>query len=276
MISAIWVHFRGTKNCWTYDILISYTISFIQVLYHAIHHHISKHDMMCTHPRPLAVAVPADLASAEDDDSDRVTDLLICIMTMILGMVAVHLLALAHQLEGLRPGHWMRSRFIQELEDLSSLNGPDISAAVNDLPLPREGDVSCVSVQEAVAVSSDMMYDIGCDLVYDIVYDISTYLLRSCSQAGLIQPPSADDRLAFTPSERILMDFQKLKRLNALVIKNLIQDVLHNENFDSDEDDHNMHDRLMCAVTNEMIVHDMWQEGVANRTLGTSNARSRL
>ena len=27
--------------------------------------------MMCTHPRPLALAVPADLASAEDDDSDR-------------------------------------------------------------------------------------------------------------------------------------------------------------------------------------------------------------
>jgi hypothetical protein len=45
------------------------------------------------------------------------------------------------------------ARFIQELEDLSSMNGPDISSAVNDLPLPQEGDVSGVSVQAAVAVS---------------------------------------------------------------------------------------------------------------------------
>jgi hypothetical protein len=33
------------------------------------------------------------------------------------------------------------SRFIQELEDLSSMNCPDISSAVDDLPLPQEGDV---------------------------------------------------------------------------------------------------------------------------------------
>ena len=79
------------------------------------------------------------------------------------------------------------ARFIQELEDLSSLSGTDISTTVNDLPLPQEGDVSGVSV---LAVSSYIMYDIGCDVVYDIVYDISAYLLRSCSQAGLIQPPN--------------------------------------------------------------------------------------
>jgi hypothetical protein len=33
------------------------------------------------------------------------------------------------------------------------MNGPDISSAVNDVPLPQEGDVSGVSVQAAVAVS---------------------------------------------------------------------------------------------------------------------------
>ena len=42
--------------------------------------------------------------------------------------------------------------FIQELEDLSSMNGPDILSAVEDLPMPQEGDVSGVSVQVAVAV----------------------------------------------------------------------------------------------------------------------------
>ena len=81
------------------------------------------------------------------------------------------------------------------------------------------------------------------------------------SQAGLIPPPNEDDRRAFTPSERILMDFQKLKTMNAQDIKDLIQDVLHNDNFDVDEVDHNMHDRLMHAVADGMAVHDMWQEG---------------
>lgn len=47
--------------------------------------------------------------------------------------------------------------FIQELEDLSSMNGPDISDVVEDLPMPQEGDVSGVSVQEAVAVRCYIM-----------------------------------------------------------------------------------------------------------------------
>ena len=57
------------------------------------------------------------------------------------------------------------------------------------------------------------------------------------------------------------MDFQKLKRMNAQDIKDLIQDVLHNDNFASDDVDHNMHDRLMHAVADEIDVHNMWQEG---------------
>ena len=44
------------------------------------------------------------------------------------------------------------ARFIQGLEDLSSMNGPDISSALNDLPMPQVGNVEGVSVQEAVAV----------------------------------------------------------------------------------------------------------------------------
>ena len=67
-----------------------------------------------------------------------------------------------------------------------------------------------------------------------IIYDLCTYWLRLYSQAGLIPPPNEDDRRAFTPSERILMDFQKLKRMNAQDIQDLIQDVLHSDNFDVD------------------------------------------
>ena len=75
-------------------------------------------------------------------------------------------------------------------------------------------------------------------------------------------PPNEQDRTAFTKSERILMDYQKLKKMSAQDIKDLIQDVLHNKEFDVDEVDHNMHDRLMRAVADgEMDILDMWQEG---------------
>jgi hypothetical protein len=78
-----------------------------------------------------------------------------------------------------------------------------------------------------------------------------------------VPPPNEQDRTAFTKSERILMDYQKLKKMSAQDIKDLIQDVLHNKEFDVDEVDHNMHDRLMRAVAGdgEMDVLDMWQEG---------------
>ena len=45
-------------------------------------------------------------------------------------------------------------RFIQELDDLASMNGPDISAALEDLPVPQRGDVPTMSMQEAVEVCS--------------------------------------------------------------------------------------------------------------------------
>ena len=58
------------------------------------------------------------------------------------------------------------------------------------------------------------------------------------------------------------MDFQKLKRMSAQDIKDLIQEVLHNPEFNSDEVDHDMHQRLMRAVSDgEMEILDMWQEG---------------
>ena len=77
-----------------------------------------------------------------------------------------------------------------------------------------------------------------------------------------MQPPNEEDRTAFTKSERILMDYQKLKKMSAQDIKDLIQDVLHNKEFDIDEVDHNMHERLMRAVADgEMDILDMWQEG---------------
>ena len=51
-------------------------------------------------------------------------------------------------------------RFIQELDDLASMDGPDISAALADLPVPQRGDVPTMSMQEAVEV---------CSVTYDII-----------------------------------------------------------------------------------------------------------
>jgi hypothetical protein len=43
-------------------------------------------------------------------------------------------------------------RFIQELHDLSTMDGPDISAALDDLPVPQRGKEGGISMQEAVEV----------------------------------------------------------------------------------------------------------------------------
>lgn len=59
-----------------------------------------------------------------------------------------------------------------------------------------------------------------------------------------------------------MLDYQKLKRMSARDLKDLIQDVLHNPEFNADEVDHNMHERLMRAVADgQMDILDMWQEG---------------
>ena len=49
-------------------------------------------------------------------------------------------------------------RFIQELKDLSSMDGPDISAALEDLPVPQRGDIAGISMQEAVQVCYIIIY----------------------------------------------------------------------------------------------------------------------
>ena len=49
--------------------------------------------------------------------------------------------------------------------------------------------------------------------------------------------------------------------LNAKVIRNLIQDVMHNPIFNPANIDHYMHDRLVRSVMDDTDVHDMKMEG---------------
>ena len=51
--------------------------------------------------------------------------------------------------------------FIQELLDLSTMigdNGPDISAALDDLPVQQRGEVASISMQEAVEACCLTLY----------------------------------------------------------------------------------------------------------------------
>jgi len=81
-------------------------------------------------------------------------------------------------------------------------------------------------------------------------------------QAKLLPAHKVEDGRAFTRSERILLDHQKLKRMSAVDLRDLIRDVLHNPEFNAGEVDHDMHERLMRAVEEgEMEIIDMWQDG---------------
>ena len=58
-------------------------------------------------------------------------------------------------------------RFIQELQDLSTMDGPDIAAALDDLPVPQRGEVGGISMQEAVEVCNLTLYII-CYIICNI------------------------------------------------------------------------------------------------------------
>jgi hypothetical protein len=66
----------------------------------------------------------------------------------------------------------------------------------------------------------------------------------------------------FSLSEHILQDHVRKHDVNTTELKDLIQMVLHHPDFNADEVDHNMHDRLMRAVKDgDIEVLDLWEEG---------------
>ena len=69
----------------------------------------------------------------------------------------------------------------------------------------------------------------------------------------------------FTASERIIQDFANEKKVNATFIKDLIQKVLHHPDFDLDDVDHDMHERLMTAIEEgDLEVIDLKEDGDGN------------
>jgi hypothetical protein len=76
--------------------------------------------------------------------------------------------------------------------------------------------------------------------------------------------PSLDEVAdnVFSRSEHILQDYVCKHDVNATELRDLIQMVLHHPDFNADEVDHDMHERLMRAIEDgDIEVLDLWEEG---------------
>ena len=79
--------------------------------------------------------------------------------------------------------------------------------------------------------------------------------------AGDLPPLDVDAANVFSLSERFLQEHVGKHYVNAVELKDLIQRVLHHPDFNADEVDHDMHERLMKAVEDgDIEVIDMWEE----------------
>jgi hypothetical protein len=86
--------------------------------------------------------------------------------------------------------------------------------------------------------------------------------MQEAIQAKDMPPLNVDAANVFSQSERILQEHVRQHDINSTVLKDLIQRVLHHADFDANEVDHDMHQRLMQAVEDgDIKVIDMWEEG---------------
>ena len=85
-------------------------------------------------------------------------------------------------------------------------------------------------------------------------------------QLGFLPEMDRDAPGLFTASERIIQDFASEKKVDATFIKDLIQKVLHHPDFDPDDVDHDMHERLMAAIEEgDLEVIDLKEDGDGNQ-----------
>ena len=113
----------------------------------------------------------------------------------------------------------------------SCMNADDIEKLLQEIPVHPPAVVPVRTVQEAV-------------------------------RAGDLPPLDEDAANVFSWSERILQDYVHKHDVNATELRDLIQMVLHHPDFNADEVDHDMHERLMRAVEDgDIEVLDLWEEG---------------
>ena len=99
----------------------------------------------------------------------------------------------------------------------SCMNADDIEQLLQDIPVQPPVVVPIRTVQEAIA-------------------------------AGDLPALDVDAAEVFSQSEHILQEHVRQHGTNAGELQNLIQRVLHHPDFNADEVDHDLHERLMKAV----------------------------
>ena len=77
-----------------------------------------------------------------------------------------------------------------------------------------------------------------------------------------VPPLNEEAARLFTASERILQNYARARTLTGAGLKALIEDVLRNPEFNADDIDRNMMERLNKAIDDgEFEIFDMWKEG---------------
>jgi hypothetical protein len=113
----------------------------------------------------------------------------------------------------------------------SCMSADDIEKLLQDIPVQPPVVVPVRTVQEAIAT-------------------------------GELPALDVDAANVFSQSERILQEHVRKHGTNAGELQDLIQRVLHHPDFNADEVDHDLHERLMRAVEQgDIEVIDMWEEG---------------
>jgi hypothetical protein len=86
--------------------------------------------------------------------------------------------------------------------------------------------------------------------------------MQEAIQAEDMPPLDVDAANVFSQSERILQEHVRQHDINSTVFEDVIQRVLHHADFNANEVDHDMHQRLMQAVEDgDMEVIEMLEEG---------------
>ena len=73
-------------------------------------------------------------------------------------------------------------------------------------------------------------------------------LIHVTLQLGLLLPLNVDDARVFSASERLAQEHVKKYKTGAAELKDLIQQVLHHQDFNPQDVDHDMHQRLMDCI----------------------------
>ena len=124
------------------------------------------------------------------------------------------------------------SQFFQNIPDMLEIVEDDIDQAVESMAVPQQDiDIPAMEFQEA--------------------WD-----------AGLVPPLNQEAGRLFTSSESLLQNYARARALTASDVKSLIEDVLRNPEFDPQEVDTDMMERLNRAIEDgDFEIIDVWKEG---------------